>query len=300
MKPISLLTPLIAIVCAPLLPGVINRIKSIMAGRQGPPLLQPYFDLFKLARKGTVFSRTTSPVFRTGPIIGTAATVTVLGLVPLGSAPALLSFSGDFILLAYLLGLARFVTVMAALDTGSSFEGIGASREVFFAALAEPALLLALTAVALITGSLSLSEMSLRLTGMDGFLLHPATILIIIALFLVLLAENARIPVDDPNTHLELTMIHEVMILDHSGPDLGLIEYSSALKFFIFSAVISAMLVPSGHGPVLSLAAALTVILLLAVLTGLIEASMARLRITRVPQMMVGAGVLAILALLLQ
>ena len=149
----------IALLLAPLLPGVINRVKASVAGRQGPSVLQLYFDLAKLLRKGAVYSRTTTWVFRAGTVVAAAATVTALAIVPLAGAPAPLAFPGDFLLLAYLLALGRFFTVIGALDTGSAFEGMGASREVQFSALAEPALLVALASLVRLSGSTSLSSM---------------------------------------------------------------------------------------------------------------------------------------------
>ncbi len=286
---INLSAPLCAVVCAPLLPGIINRTKAYMAGRKGAPLLQLYYDLFKLFKKGTVYSRTTGWPFRAAPLVGLACALSTLLLIPLGPAAAAITFRGDIILTCYLLGLLRFATVLAALDTGSSFEGLGAAREMFFAALAEPALLMALAAMT--KGSLSLSGLA------QASLLEPSVILAMAALFLVLLTENARLPVDDPTTHLELTMIHEVMILDHSGPDLGLLEYSSSLKLWISMALMAAIIMPAGP---LSLLTTPLFFLALAVTIGLLESSMARLRISRIPQLMVAAGVLAALALLLQ
>jgi formate hydrogenlyase subunit 4 len=205
----------------PLMLGVITKTKAAFAGRVGAPLLQPYYDIAKLLRKGSVFSRTTTWVFRAGPVVGVATALLATALIPFGQRSALLAFPGDFLFLTYLFGLSRFFTVAAALDTGSAFEGMGGAREATFACLAEPALVLGLLALARTTGSLSLSGMlgpDLRLAWA-----HQAAslVLVAVALFAVLLAENSRIPVDDPNTHLELTMIHEVMVLDHSGPALG-------------------------------------------------------------------------------
>ena len=295
----SVLPLLLALGLAPLLLGVINRTKAAVAGRVGPPLLQPYHDLRKLMAKGAVYSRTTSWVFRAGPVIGLAAVVVAAALVPLG-APALVAFPGDLLLFVYLLALARFSTVIAALDTGSSFEGMGASREVAFSTLAEPALLLGLAAIARKTGSLSLSTMLPHVTV--GVWAHaaPPLALVAIALLVVFLAENGRIPVDDPATHLELTMIHEVMVLDHGGPDLACILYGSALKLWLFGALLIGLALPvhSGHRWLDAGAPALGM-LLLAVLTGLVESSMARLRLLSVPRLLVGAGVLSVLALLL-
>ena len=299
MNATALLPPTLALLLSPLLPGLINRTKAWFAGRRGPPLLQTYFDLWKLLRKGAVYSRTTTWVFRAGPIIGLAALSVGAMLMPLGEFPALINFPADFFLFACLLGLMRFFTVVAALDTGSSFEGMGASREVFFSALAEPALLVALVTLARQTGSLSLS--TLLGHGMEGqwLAVGPVLALVLVALMIVVLAENARIPVDDPSTHLELTMIHEVMVLDHGGPDFAFIQYGAALKLWLLSAIVVGMVLPATGDPWLSLCLAVGGICFLAVLVGLVESVMARLRLTVVPQLLVGAGALAATAFLL-
>jgi len=292
-------SPLLPLILAPLLPGLITRTKALVAGRVGPPLLQTYRDLAKLLRKGTVYSCTTSWVFRAGPVVGLAAVILASTLVPFGCSPALLSFPGDVVLFAYLLGLARFFTVVAALDTGSSFEGMGASREVTFATLAEPALLVGLAAVARQTGSLSLSAMVSRVTV--GLWAHAAPVLALVAaaLVVVFLAENGRIPVDDPTTHLELTMIHEAMVLDYGGPDLGLILYGAALKLWMLGALLVGIILPVHDGNAwLGSLVSLATMGALAIFTGLVESSMARLRFTQIPKLLVGAGVLSVLAML--
>jgi formate hydrogenlyase subunit 4 len=300
MRIASLVHPALGFLLAPLLFGLINRTKAFFAGRVGPPLLQPYFDVWKLLWKGAVYSRTTTWVFRAGPIVGLASAVVALTLVPFGSLPAPLAFDGDLILLAYLLGLMRFFTVIAALDTGSAFEGMGASREVKFSALAEPALLLGLAAVARQTGSLSLSGMLPSISMGTWFTAGPVLALVAAALLVVFLAENARIPVDDPNTHLELTMIHEVMVLDHGGPDFAFIQYGAALKLWILGSILVSVLVPCrGGNPWVDEALALGGMAALAVATGVIESVMARLRLVRVSHLLVGAGVLSAMALLL-
>jgi len=204
-----------ALVLAPLLFGVIARTQAIFAGRKGPPLLQMYFDIAKLMRKGAAISRTTTWVFRLGPIVGLACVATGCLLLPFAGFPALISFPGDFVVLTALLALMRFVTVSAALDTGSSFEGMGASRDVQFSALAEPALLVSFAVLARQTSALSMSDMFGQVSVIFWHQAAPSFILVLAALFIVFLAENARIPFDDPNTHLELTMVHEVMVLDH-------------------------------------------------------------------------------------
>lgn len=291
---------LLSLLFAPFLLGVINRTKAFFAGRRGQPLLQPYHDLWKLLRKGAVYSRTTTWVFRAGPLVGLAAALASAALLPFAGAPALVAFPGDFILLAYLLGCLRFAMALAALDTGSSFEGMGASREVEFSAFAEPVLFLGLAALAATTESLSLSDMLFVATGKASA--HHGLVLALVAAatIVVLLAENARIPVDDPNTHLELTMVHEVMVLDHGGPDLAFIQYASALKLWILGQLLIGLVLPlSSLSPWAGTAVAAAGMLAVSVIVGAIESSMARLRLIRVPQLLVGAGVLSALALLL-
>jgi formate hydrogenlyase subunit 4 len=291
---------LLALSLPPLLPGVIARVKALFAGRVGPPLLQPYYDLFKLLRKGSVFSTTTTWVFRAGPVVGLVTALLAVLLLPLAGAGGPVSFPGDLILLAYLLGLGRFFTAAAALDTGSAFEGMGAAREVTFACLAEPALFLGLLVLARLTGSLQLS-------GMLGGALaahwttHAASLaLVVLSWFIVLLVENCRIPFDDPNTHLELTMIHEVMVLDHSGPAFGMILYTAGLKLFLFAALIVRLVVPVTTGylwldwPLLAGG-----VFLVAVIIGVVESTMARLRLTHIPVLLVAACLLSAFGVLL-
>jgi formate hydrogenlyase subunit 4 len=296
-----IVAPVSAIVLAPLLPGIVNRTKAIFAGRKGPPLLQAYHDLAKLLRKGAVYSGTATWVFRAGPMVGLSAAAVSLLFVPFAGVRAVAAFPGDLILFAYLLGLMRFLTVLAALDTGSSFEGMGASREVTFSALAEPALLLGLAALSRRGGGVSLSDgyaaVHLFDFGPTGGL---PLLLIGAAFFVVYLAENARIPFDDPNTHLELTMIHEVMVLDHGGPDLAFVQYAAALKLWVLGALVVGVLLPVRTGHVaLDLAVGFAGMIALAVGTGCVESTMARVRLNRVPQLLVAATVLSGLALML-
>ncbi|MDD4004506.1 MAG: NADH-quinone oxidoreductase subunit H [Elusimicrobiaceae bacterium] len=285
---------LTALALAPLLPGLISRVKAFFAGRQGQPVLQLYYDLWKLAHKGTVYSSVTGRVFRLGPAVSLAAVSVALALIPAGGHGALLAFDGDLILFAYLLALARFVTVLAALDTGSSFEGMGASREVFFSALAEPALFVSLAVMAKKAGAFSLNLIFTTNNPVTG---NPL-LLVAGALFIILLAENCRIPFDDPNTHLELTMIHEVMVLDHSGPDFGLISYGAALKLWLFSALIVRLVLPFGESwhsadnPALFYCGICAV----ALGAGLVESCMARFKLLKVPAMLLAAAVLAFAA----
>jgi formate hydrogenlyase subunit 4 len=282
-----------AFVLPPLLLGVIQRTKAHLAGRRGPPLLQPYYDLAKLFRKGLVLSRTTTWVFVAGPVVGLATATLASLLVPFAEARAPLAFAGDLVLLAYLFGLGRFFTVAAALDTGSAFEGMGGAREATFSALAEPALFLSLLVLVSLERSLSLSG----LVGDVGTLWVTAVAplaLACVGLFIVLLAENSRIPFDDPSTHLELTMIHEVMVLDHSGPLLGATLLGAAQKLFVQSALLARIAVPLPDGPPLARwAAFLAAVLALAVAIGVVESTMARLRLRQVPMLLVAASLLS-------
>ncbi|WP_035256113.1 respiratory chain complex I subunit 1 family protein [Desulfatirhabdium butyrativorans] len=308
----TLFNILAALALAPLIPGLINRTKARIAGRTGQPMLQMYNDLLRLLRKGAVYSQTTSRVFRAGPIIGISCMVIGLLLVPVGPVSSPAPFAGDLIVLAYVMGLARYFTVSAALDTGSAFEGMGASREVQFSVLAEPAMLAALAALGLVgpepgpdrasadPGFSTLSGMiqglSMQIWVSDGTVL----LLIAAALFIVMLAENCRIPVDDPTTHLELTMIHEVMVLDHSGPDFALILFAGSLKLWIFLALLAGILFPVRTDHLwVNTAATLAGMGILAIGIGIVESAMARLRLLRVPQLLAGALVLSVLALIL-
>jgi len=291
---------LLAILMPPLLLGVIVKTKAAFAGRVGAPLLQPYYDIARLLRKGSVFSDTTTWVFRAGPVVTLAATAVAALLVPLGNHPAPVSFAGDMILFAYLFGLARFFTTVAALDTGSSFEGMGAAREVTFSCLAEPTLFFALIVLARLSGGLSLNQLfGAHLASAWG----PAGAslgLVVVCLIVVLLVENSRIPFDDPNTHLELTMVHEVMVLDHSGPALGMILYGASLKLLVMGALVVRLALPWQTGSTgLDVLVFLGGLLLLAILIGVIESVMARLRLVRVPQLLIGTTLLSAFALVL-
>jgi formate hydrogenlyase subunit 4 len=289
----------LALTLPPLLLGVITKTKALFAGRVGPPVLQPYYDLLKLFRKGSVFSTTTTWVFRVGPVIGLVTAALAVLLVPLANSTAPVSFVGDLILLAYLLGLGRFFTASAALDTGSAFEGMGAAREVTFACLAEPALFLGLLVLAKLSGSLQLAGMLGGSPGSHWAAAGAALALVLLSWFIVLLAENSRIPFDDPNTHLELTMIHEVMVLDHSGPAFGMILYGAAIKLFIFGALVVRLAVPATGSPWLDWPIFVGGMLVVAVAIGVVESTMARLRMTHVPILLVAACLLSAFGVIL-
>ena len=295
---------LLALLLAPLASGVINRVKAMFAGRHGKPLLQLYYDIFKLLRKGEVLGENVTWVFSAGPVIAMVSSMAALALLPLGGVSSPLAFQGDFILCAYLLGMGRFSTMLAALDTGSPFEGMGASREALLGALGEPVLFLAL--LALITTAESLGvpkELSLS-TLFNGFSPQawlsgrPELVMLIFVMGVLLLMENCRIPVDDPTTHLELTMIHEVMILDHSGPSLAFVEYGAALKMWLFSSLLTGLVLPAMPVWAYTLSSLLGVFLC-AALVGVIESVMARLRMHVVPALAGLAGSVAAFVLIL-
>lgn len=285
---------LLAFGLPPLLPGIINKTKALFAGRSGPPLLQPYYDLLKLLRKETVLSATATWIFLTGPAAGLAAGMHALLIVPWPHAEAPISFVGDFLLLTLLLGLGRFFTALAALDTGSAFEGMGAAREMTFACLAEPALLLGLLVLAKLSGSLQLSSMLGGSLAAHWNTAGATLALVLLSWLIVLLAENSRIPFDDPNTHLELTMIHEVMVLDHSGPALAMIEYAASIKLYIFSALVVRLAVPiHAGGAWLDGAVFIAGLLGVAVGVGVVESIMARLRMPQSPVLLLAACLLS-------
>lgn len=298
---IGYLNPLFTLLLSPLLFGIINRTKALFAGRKGPPLLQPYYDLVKLFQKGVVISTTTTPLLKLSPLVAVAVPLIASLLVPFGGLSAPLSFAGDILFIAALLAIIRFFSITAALDTGFSLEGIGASREACFSALAEPTFLIALVALAKRFSSFSLSSIysflcfdSLRMAG------SIPLILCIAALFIVFLLETSRIPFDDPATHLELTMTHEVMILDHSGVDLGLLQLGSMMKMWLFGSLIVGLFLPLRIGPViLEYIFAFVGMFLLALLVGFIESMMARLRLPKIPELMMAALILATLALII-
>jgi formate hydrogenlyase subunit 4 len=291
-----LASPAAALALSPLLAGIINRTKAVFAGRKGQPLLQCYYDLLRLFSKGSVYSKTTSWIFRIAPAIIFFATLAAVCFVPVVSAWRLPGFSGDLVLILYLLGLARFFIILSALDTGSAFEGMGASREAFFSALAEPVMFVCLINVMRIAGTTSfLDAINASTAGHSVVLLCSA-----VPVFLLLLAENSRIPFDDPNTHLELTMIHEVMILDNSGQGLALMEYAASLKLWLFSLILARLLLPvSTAHPVMQAAVLAGLMALIGIAVGVAESCMARVRLLKVPQLLFGGGIIAMLGFFL-
>jgi formate hydrogenlyase subunit 4 len=255
-------------------------------------VLQLYYDLAKLWRKGVVLSTLASPAFVAGPAVAWVALAGAAMLMPLGAAGSALSFRGDVLLLIYLLALARFCTAWAAMETGSAFEGMGAAREVSYAVLAEAAIIAAVLSLSIQTGSVSLVTMLSPSAGAGAVLLAAG-------LFTVLLAENCRVPFDDPNTHLELTMIHEVMVLDHSGPPLAAILHGASVKLLLFAVLLVQAVLPMGELTPLAASGALAVgVLGVTVGVGLVESLLARLAFRRVPLLLTTAFLLCLFALL--
>jgi len=278
---------------APLLPGIINRIKAWVAGRRGPPVLQLYYDLARLWQKEVVLSTLASPGFVAGPAVGWISLTAAVLLIPLGPLGAGLSFRGDVVLMLYLLALARFCTTWAAMETGSAFEGMGSAREVSYAVLAEAAMIAAMLSLSVHTGSVSLTKMLEPTAG-------PGAVLLAAGLFTVLLAENCRVPFDDPNTHLELTMIHEAMVLDHSGPPLAVILHGASLKLLLFSVLLTEAVLPMGQlSPFAATGALLAGVLTVTIGVGLVESFLARFAFRRVPLLLTMAVLLCVFALLI-
>jgi formate hydrogenlyase subunit 4 len=304
---------LVVLLLAPLLTGLVRKVKARLLRRRGPPLLQPYRDLARLLRKEVVLAENASWLFRVIPYLVFAATWVAAALVPTFQTGLMFSWSADLIAIIALLGSARFFLALAGLDVGTSFGGIGSSREVMIASLAEPAMLMAVFTLALIAGSTQLSTVAAFMTTSDVGL-RVSLGLALIALIMVAIAENARIPVDNPATHLELTMVHEAMVLEYSGRHLALIDLASELKLLLYISLIGCVFVPWGMAPAGSSVQALVVgvvayvvgvVAYLAKLTvgsfllALFETAIAKMRVFRVPEFLGAALMLGLLATLL-
>jgi formate hydrogenlyase subunit 4 len=291
---------------APLLLGFVRKVKARLVRRQGPPLIQPYRDLVRLLRKDVVLADNASWLFRAIPYAIFAATWVAAALVPTFATGLIFSWSADLIAIIALLGLARFLLALAGLDIGTSFGGIGSSREVMIASLAEPAMLMIVFTLALLAGSTQLSTMAAFL-GSDAAGLRVSLGLALIALIMVAIAENARIPVDNPATHLELTMVHEAMVLEYSGRHLALIDLSSELKLLLYISLIACLFVPWGIAPqgagleahLIGIAAYIAKLAAGGFLLAVFETSIAKMRVFRVPEFMGAALMLGLLATLL-
>jgi formate hydrogenlyase subunit 4 len=297
---------LLVLLLAPLLTGFVRKVKAQLLRRRGPPLLQPYRDLARLLRKDVVLAGNASWLFRVVPYLVFAATWVAASLVPTFRSGLMFSWTADMIALIALLGSARFFLALAGMDAGTGFGGIGASREVMIASLAEPAMLMIVFTLALVAGSTQLSTMADYLvSGEEG--LRVSLGMALIALIMVAIAENARIPVDNPATHLELTMVHEAMVLEYSGRHLALIDLSSELKLLLFVSLIACLFVPWGLAPqgappaelALGIVAYLVKLALCGFLLAVFETSIAKMRVFRVPEFLGAALMLGLLATLL-
>ena len=296
---------LVVLLLAPLLTGLVRKVKARLLRRRGPPLIQPYRDLLRLLRKEVVLADNASWLFRVIPYVIFAATWVAAALVPTFGSGLLFSWSADLIAIIALLGSARFFLALAGLDVGTSFGGIGSSREVMIASLAEPAMLMAVFTLALIAGSTQLTTVAAFMASNEVGL-RVSLGLALFALIMVALAENARIPVDNPATHLELTMVHEAMVLEYSGRHLALIDLSSELKLLLYISLIGCVFLPWGMAPTGAGALALTIgfigylakLAVGAFLLAVFETAIAKMRVFRVPEFLGAALMLGLLATL--
>jgi len=255
--------------------GIITRVKSIASGRKGPGLFQPMWDIFRLLKKGTIYSSTTSFIFKLAPIIYFATILSASFLLPFHNEPGLLSFQGDFIAFSYMLALGKFFMIIAALDTGSAFQGMGASREALYSLLVEPAFFILFASFAMFTGYTSFYEIYNSIY-FASYIAIFAGVLAAYNLFQIIMVENSRVPYDDPKTHLELTMIHEVMVLDNSGFDLALIQFASSIKFVIFGTLISNFFFTPDLSVYMGILIFIVIQFLFAVIVGIAESYRAR------------------------
>jgi formate hydrogenlyase subunit 4 len=301
---LSVLQVLLLLALAPLVTGIIRKIKAYFQQRRGASIFQPYRDIAKLFHKDSVVSRDTSWIFSITPYISMAA-VLVAGLLVPVFVTRTLGFVGDLIVVVYLLGTVRFFTALAALDAGSAFGGMGSSREMMVSSIVEPTMLLSIFAMGLITGTTSLGSIAGALSSSGIDLVRPALFLASAAFLISTLAENARVPVDNPSTHLELTMIHEGMILEYSGKKLGLMELSSMTRLVLYFTILSNVFFPWGIANDLSavgigvgFVAILLKVLFLALIVAIIESSISKLRLFRLPNLLTVSFTLALLAVM--
>ncbi|MCX7296347.1 MAG: NADH-quinone oxidoreductase subunit H [Hyphomicrobiales bacterium] len=298
---------LLVLLLAPLLTGFVRKVKARLLSRKGPPLLQPYRDLLRLMRKDVVLADNASWLFRVIPYLVFAATWVAASLVPTFRSGLMFSWTADLIAIIAVLGSARFFLALAGMDAGTSFGGIGSSREVMISSLAEPAMLMIVFVIALIAGSTQLSTMAAFMNSAEVGL-RVSLGLALIALTIVAIAENARIPVDNPATHLELTMVHEAMVLEYSGRHLALIELAAALKLLLYVSLIACLFAPWGIAPAvvapipifIGVAAYIGKLAVLGALLAVFETVIAKMRVFRVPEFLGAALMLALLATLLR
>jgi len=288
----------LAIVTALFFPGIIVRVKSIASGRKGPGIWQPWKNIWVLFHKRSVISTATSYIFRIAPVFYLSTILCAILLLPFPGIPSLLGFEGDFVLFAYMLALGKFLFILGALDTGSSFEGMGANREALYSMLTEPAFFILFGTLALLTGHTSMQQIfeSFQFAGHNSFIIGFIAVYLLVQIAMI---ENSRMPVDDPKTHLELTMIHEVMILDHSGFDLALIHIGTAFKFSMYGLLVANFLIPVEWYFPVRIALFFSIQIVFAALIGLMESFRARKKLAKNPQFIVTLSSIALVAFIL-
>jgi len=302
----NLIQLLILLLLAPIVGGVIKKIKALTQKRQGAPVLQMYYDLYKLIKKESVVSETSSWIYKATPyIVFSTATAGAL-LVPVTTLVPSAQFTGDIILLFYLLALGRFFMCLSALDTGSTFGGMGSSREAMISSLIEPSVLVSIFTIGLIAGSTSIYEMMVAMNSLGNPLFHPVFILTFLAMMIIILAETSRIPFDDPATHLELTMVHEAMLLEYSGRHLALMEYGAAVKQLILITLVVNLFLPvdqlitltGAGGFILSVLLYIVRVVFIAVLIAIAEVSTVKFRFFSIPNLAALSFILSFLGFL--
>lgn len=291
---LSILLVLLAALC---FPGIISRTRALVVGRKQPPVLQPVYDVIRLMRKGSVYSTTTGWVFRLAPLVYFASVLVAVCFLPLGGQRAVLGFDNDLVFFAYLLALGKFFMIIAALDCGSGFEGMGANREALYSMLVEPAFFVTMGSLALFTGCTSLHELFTRVQMSTDFSYIIGISAVYVFVFIAMI-ENSRLPVDDPRTHLELTMVHEVMVLDYSGFDLGLIQVTSWLKFSLYTTLISNFVLPVEWPLGVKIGLFFLLQAVMAAVVGLLESFRARNKMEKNPQWILMLTAIAIVTFL--
>lgn len=278
---LNIINIIILLVIPFLMMGLIKKTKAFWAGRKGASIFQPMYDFVRLIKKDFVISKTTSAVFRISPVIAISTVLFASLFVPLASGRAVINIPVGLIVFSYTLGLGKFMSLISAMDTGSSFEGMGASREACFTSIVEPAFFILIASIMLLTGNFTFESLSQIISnaGSYGILI---TIFAVFVLFIMILVEGSRVPVDDPATHLELTMIHEVMILDNSGSDLAIYSWANGIKMLLISSLIACMVIPSNLPVVLNILCYLFVAGVISILIGTVESGMARIRMSHV------------------
>lgn len=264
-----------------LMAGVIKKTKAFWGGRKGASIFQPLYDFIKLMKKDFVISKTTSTVFKIAPVVQIASVLFASMFVPLACGSALINVSAGLVIFAYTLSLGKFVSLVSAMDTGSSFEGMGASREACFTTIVEPAFFMLIGSIMALSGNFTFDSLQniLASAGNYGVLIQ---IFAVVVLFIMILIEGSRVPVDDPATHLELTMIHEVMILDNSGSDLAFFTWANSIKMLLLSSLIAFIVIPQGLAEWMAVLAYLLIMFIISVVIGTVESAMARFRMSHV------------------